>query len=147
MLGINLFAEMGVSQQRCHVCCTQTGKPGRWEIKAKGKHSYRNTYPRVEVIRRLLYILQRPLHELERMAVNTGTAWGARQKKTSLSQQKIWSSAVQRRNTQRPCQEKLHFTRHPHVHVCKIGAACIYLCASLRGSAKNTKSTLLYVLF
>lgn len=27
---------MAVSQQRCHVCCTQTGKAGRWEIKAEG---------------------------------------------------------------------------------------------------------------
>lgn len=47
---------------------------------------------------------------------------GRQQKKTSLSQQRIWSSALLR-NTQRPCQEKLHLTRHPYLHVCKIRAA------------------------
>lgn len=104
----------------------------------KGKHPCRNTNPCVEVIRRLLQILQRPLHELECVAVNTGAACGERQKKTSLSQQEIWSLAAQRRNTQRPRQEKLHLTRHPHLRMWKIRAACIYLCANLRGSAKYT---------
>lgn len=137
---------MGVSQQRCHVCCSQTGKPGRWEIKAEGNKFLQKHIPACRGYRLSSSDPATPSAWTRTRGSQHRDGLQRQQKKTSLSQQEIWSLALQR-NTQRPCQEKLHLTRHPHLHVCKFRAACICLCAGVTWSAKTTKSTLLCVLF
>lgn len=143
MLGINLFAGTGVSQQRCHVCCTQPGRPGRWEIdKGWGAAFLQEHIPSC------------PGCTLSSSDPATPSAWtrtrgsqhrdGLRRDHSTVTAG-IWFSAAEEEYSG-TLPGKLHLTRHTHLHVCKIRAACVYPCANVRESAKNTKSILLCVL-